>query len=716
MSGADGVSPEVSEEQRRMSNVLQTERKEVEKEGEREVRREGQDEEEERGVSREGQDEERGVRREGEDKEDTSKVEGDKVVDRARGERKEVEGEMKEREKESGEEENISPLHNQRVTTSDSPEEPRVIQSPQPGGNHSNSEAITSSAATGNSRLVTDQHTPNSMLGGNSTRGKVDDISSLLSSMSIDEGNIMSPDPSSLSVPGEKDFTNLSNNPDPTHLSNNPDPTHLSNTPDPTHLSNNPDPIHLSNNPDPTCVFSNVKSTHFSDDSDTTHLSEDADSTHLSGASGHVHHLGVRDESGQPLTVLKSTQPGHANQPCSEELSGEGVLHGYVDELGNEMADFLGRGLQESSKDEVAHILETADVARKELRCNKVALTCEGGSFKPSSFSTPFRMGTSGRITDDLTGGGVRERSNFARLDAESANSKVSGHAELHSICSTPSSGKRSAMECDYSCTRLESWDKLVCSPMDVGTPGLVTPCVTLQPSAKKSILKKRRSHSDGGSPFLRNSTGRRNLSKSVTFKLPSDSCGSEGSVVLAEETPEHLWCTPLGWKERERAGSRQADELPCVCVEAFRIASEAIAIGEQSMDVSSVCSEIESNRCSCVPSDDMEHSTSTRAASDLLSSNHDDSIPSHDDIHDGVFSLYNHNSDDCDKGSYSYGGSNCSHSNGGSWRSSLPSIVTSVCDSQSSGLEGMSILAAETPVEFWESVPVNFINNTFSN
>ena len=519
----------------------------------------------------------------------------------------------------------------------------------------------------------------------------------------------------------------------PSHLSNGAgSAAHLSNVMDSTHSYNDPNAAHLSEDSD---------ATHLSEDSDATHLSEDTDSTHLSGETRHEDHthlssLKVAHDSNQLLVKDAASKSQRETGQCGDAIPREG-LQGYSDELDSDMTELRlcevrlgsgkvsnpmeaspgrrGEGINPSQWGSVGsgRVSNPTEASPRRMGgegmnpCSDTALACEGRLFQPPSFSTPFRKDSSDRRT---TG----EWGNFPRLDSDSNEIGLlqtgSRHSTQFQSNSTPKSSELctpGSMGYDSSRTRLESFWGKIDSPMDLGmtrippgaTPCAVTPYVVLQPSAKKSILKKRRSYSDGGgSPSLRApSTARKNLSKSVTFKLPSESCSSEGSLVLAVETPEHLWCTPLGWDRKPSAATRP------LCTHETSFAPDEVTTpppdgssSVQSMDVS-----IDSS--SCVSRDDshMECSTLPPAANEHCgchgNSNHGDGWtlpPAVMEVkHRGCHSNSNH--DDA-------------------W---TPPRATSIGDSEESGVEeGMSVLAVQTPVEFWESVPVNFINNTFNS
>ncbi len=184
-------------------------------------------------------------------------------------------------------------------------------------------------------------------------------------------------------------------------------------------------------------------------------------------------------------------------------------------------------------------------------------------TFDATSFSTPTH---SNRITETMECGTTRLTSDSTRMD-DSLNPTSSWKSASNASFAAESS----EME-DSTSTRLGS---------DWGSP---EPYVTLSPvarelpaqtSAIKSILKSRNrntdscpSDSEGNCDFVTPRRTNKNLSKSVTFKLPlTDSSGdfgsSTGSSILALETPEHLWCAlpshHVGRREGEGKDSSEA-------------------------------------------------------------------------------------------------------------------------------------------------------------
>lgn len=584
-----------------------------------------------------------------------------------------------------------------------------------------------------------------SSVSDHSSHGKMADLSSLLSSMSIDDSDHMknASAASNKCVSGGEDPAHLSDVADSTHIPTSSTytsgPAHLSNGPGSTHLSNivgstyDTNSAHLSNGQDsgrPSNVvcsthlsghthfsdavsahLSNVTdkgfSRHLSDDTDSTHLSDDSDATHLSGDTGSTH---SSKEAGH-LDISSSKMAHSSDWPLVREAAlksqrqrqfdnAEG-LQGYSDELDSDMTELRlcevhvsGGKLMEANPGEANSGGKGMDPSHPG---SDIVLTHEGKSFQPPSFSTPYRRDA----VDRCSGGTMRgeEWGNFARLDSSEFGLPQTGSCRGTQFQSDfmPSSHIPGPTEYNSSCTRLESFWGKVDSPMDVGmspsartpcaattsvtphavtpgaTPCVVTPYVVLQPSAKKSILKKRRSYSDGGgSPFPSTATARKNLSKSVTFKLPSESCSSEGSLVLAVETPEHLWCTPLSWNRKPSAPIRllPAPETS-YAVSEVTLAPPGKCSSLQHMDVSL-------NSTSCVSRDDSHMDYSALPPATM-------------------------------EGKHCSCHGNCNHGDA----CATPAI--SIHDSEESGAEDMSILAVETPVEFWESIPVNFINNTFN-
>lgn len=332
-------------------------------------------------------------------------------------------------------------------------------------------------------------------LKGNDSRS-LNDISSLLSSMSMDE-NASDID----HTPLPKDHTHLS-----TDHTSHVDGSGSKDTPlyevtDPTRI-----PIPGSKN-----------HTHISEDSDSTHLSEDTDLTNLSmfevpyecgasdGASKEQHY-----SNGEDSDVIQISQ-----------------LEGYRDEFHSDITDLsLDRAQQDGERSD-------AEICQGNLSLmngfSEIAVACNGRVFKPTSFSTPFRKAqcstmdsvthltaqcnTSHERTMDSTQEWKRGsnfasemESDFTRLDFSSQ--------QLSTNLDPPNFVDSDLTQLDSKCHE---------SPMQVGTPhGLPH----IPASAKRSILKHRY-------PIFYGST-RKNLSKSVTFKLPTDSCDTSRSSIYS--------------------------------------------------------------------------------------------------------------------------------------------------------------------------------------
>ena len=477
----------------------------------------------------------------------------------------------------------------------------------------------------------------------------LNDLSSLLSSMSMDE-NALDIDHTHLS---EDHTSNLAGSWTkdaplyPTHTSSPGSKNH-------THISENSDSTHLSKDSDSTHLSKDSDSTHLSKESDSTHLSEDTDLTNLS----------VFEVPCECAEVSKEKQRRNGEESPSPSPRQRSQLEGYLDEFHSDITDLSLYRAQQSEAER-----SDSEICRGNLSLmngfSDIAVACNGRVFKPTSFSTPFSKTQQSaahhtRQCSTSHEGTLESTQEWKRGSIGMSSSEMESDFTRLDFSSRQFSTKLESPDSDL--TRLDS--QCYESPMHVGTPYGST---HIPPSAK-SILKHRY-------PIFYGSI-RKNLSKSVTFKLPSDSCDSSiyscersgdphnlcersGDSVLAMETPKHLWCT----LPHQGARAGMGDSL---------CAHDAVK-------------DTPSSSC------DTRGGRSTR----------DDSFDSILWSQAALHMDYSAKHCACDLSELS--GKQLHN-------------VSSCFYLQDSELEGVSVLATETPAEFWNSLPVNFIGNSFNN
>lgn len=362
-------------------------------------------------------------------------------------------------------------------------------------------------------------------------------------------------------------------------------------------------------------------------DSDPTHLScaHDGDPTHLSDAHGCVDGDPTRFSGAHGCVDGDPTHLSECEAPTGRNVtSTASVSDSHPQGTGLE-------GVVEVGRREHPHSKPQGD----EATCSTVA------AFNPPSFSTPFRTDTkvATATTRDTT-----DDSDSTRLDSDSTR--------LDSDCTRLDSDS-TRFDPNSTCPGTDGLDGQNC----LSTPHRPLPVPT---SAKKSILKNRYE-----CPFTC-----KNLSKSVTFKLPSDSSECESCSVLASETPEYLWhALPRvdGGVEGRRV------DVPNLTARMCELDDTGITRNEVA-----------------TMQDDISRDISTMED--------DSNTPKQNTFQWKADTV---NSISCGR-NFSLG-----LPVGGSMRS---------CSYDSSDLQAMSILAMETPPDLWAPPPLNFITSTFNN
>ena len=455
---------------------------------------------------------------------------------------------------------------------------------------------------------------------------------------------------------------------------NHPPRSHsVKNTPNPGDIPSTPPDSSMVNLSD---LFSSM-----SVDSDHTHLPMDPDPTHQSPmATSHTHsvvedhahfyvdsdptHLSVFEVRDSRIsTGVRGQDHTSSSTTCEEDCS---------DKRDSESSKGQGAETDSDATDLSIYEIEGPNhvsgcgegvVGGRGLDSTTDANTCQVENFKPSSFSTPFRANVYSK--GDLSESGrTSSHSDSTRMEWYSDNHHSTGSTRmecisdrnLNSTCADPSS---SGMECNTMLSpdapsRFDSsiWNQFNSHHYDsVRTPPKAQP---IPASAKKSILKNRQN----------TSFACKNLSKSVTFKLPFDSPSihtDSSSCVLATETPEHLWCTipRLQGPGLTESDTQNLPRIQTSLVDADNITIvTAVSPGESSVILENAV---------------------------LL-----------DNVQLQLFQ-----SDD----------SSCRMSPG------FPTVLTqaaAACSMQESELEPMSILATATPMDMWNTPEINFIDNTF--
>lgn len=346
----------------------------------------------------------------------------------------------------------------------------------------------------------------------------------------------------------------------------------------------------------------------------------DGDPTHLSDAHGCV--------DGDPTHLSECEAPTGRNvTSTANKLMESPFCHqmkGTRSHMSVSDSHPKGTGLEgvvEVGRREHPHSKPQGD----EATCSTVA------AFNPPSFSTPFRTDT--KVATATTRNTTDDDFDSTRLDSDSTR------FDPNSTC--PGTDGRDGQNC-------------------LSTPHRPLPVPT---SAKKSILKNRYHEC----PFAC-----KNLSKSVTFKLPSDSSECESCSVLASETPEYLWHT-LPRVDGGVEGRRV--DVPNLTARMCELDDTGITRNEVATMQDDVSRDISRDFT-------MESNTPKQNAFQWKADTVNSSIS-------------------CGR-NFSLG-----FPVGGSMRS---------CSYDSSDLQAMSILAMETPPDLWAPPPLNFITSTFNN
>lgn len=530
---------------------------------------------------------------------------------------------------------------------------------------------------------------------GEEGQSYLNDLSDVFSSMSVDDStsdHIMKPDHTHQSL--KSDHTHLSVAASHAHISLDSDSTHSS-----VAASQDPDlPVashaHISLDPD-------LAASH-------THISLDPDSAHLS-----VFEMPGDSSKAAKSQISPSTITSAIGQPncmgCLNEVSDYKLddLEGFEDEFDS---DITYLSVQPDGQE-----VDLTSLQPNSGVDHQATSACSEGNFKPPSFSTPFRTKKSSNRTNNIT------NENGALSAMESTSTKLGCDLDKFTSSSSRLCDSPTGLDCgskidshsnstgsNSSSTRMDfNWSEVE-SHMDVSmiTPDKLPPVQTN--SIVKSILKTRHGKRDLDTPCFR-----KNLSKSVTFKLPSDSStthSNNGSSVLAYETPEHLWCTPPHHygKEAEPGSNTRAEGTygsnptytALACDGAVKSRSNTPAVGTCTSPAG--CANGGVTVKSAMTS---AHLAECGVVATKLSCT----------ARENTTNVENCTAPDGVRGT-SVAKDVCRDQFSAEFSQYMASSDHDFHDSELLELEGVSVLATETPADMWCSPPINFINNTLNN